>query len=386
MQKEVSVAVVDVGSGKISGFVANQLEGDDFSVVARAEVKCSAFYDGKWIDENDVVQSVCSVVKQLENRLGSKLSKVYVGVPGEFTAVITKQSETVYSAPKKITQDCVNEVFDNVDRFGNTQGFSPISRSSIYFVIDDDKKVIDPIGEVATKLSGLISFIFVDDSFKNTLCKALGECGVREYDFVSENLAQALYMIQPSVRDGYAVLVDSGFVSTSVSVVLGDGILYGKSFSIGGGQMADDLSQVLEIEYDEAEEVLSKVHLNLEFADDDAFAVGGRTVSASKANEIVRCRVEDIAENIDRCLKACPHILPNNVPVFITGGAFAYLKGGINALSKCLDRPVYTAPVVSPQYDKQEYASAYGLISIALSQSRPAKKGFFKKLLSSLGG
>ena len=108
--------------------------------------------------------------------------------------------------------------------------------------------------------------------------------------------------------------------------------------------------------------------------------------NASQTNEIVRCRVEDIAEHINACLDACPHQIPKNIPVFVTGGTFAYLKGGINELSKCLEKAVYPAPINSPQYDKQEYTSAYGLISIALSQNKPVKKSFFKKLLENFRG
>ena len=47
MQKGVSVSVIDIGSGKITGFVASQVAGDDFNVVAKAEVQCSTFYGGR---------------------------------------------------------------------------------------------------------------------------------------------------------------------------------------------------------------------------------------------------------------------------------------------------------------------------------------------------
>lgn len=386
MKKETTAAVIDIGSGKICGFVAGRVEGDDFNVIAGAEVRFGVFYGGKWIDEGEVASAVSSVVRQLESRANVKLDKVYVGVPGEFVSVVTRQTDVTYSAPKKIARENINEVFSGAAEFEQPKGFSPISRSSIYFILDDGKKVIDPVGETAAKLSGLVSFIFVDDVFKNTVSKALTDCGVKEFDFVAQSLAQALYILSPSVRDGYAILVDGGFVSTSVSVVLGDGILYQKAFSVGGGQMADDLSQVLKIDYDDAVGLLSKAHLNLDFADDAVFEAGQSSVSASMTNEIIRARVEDMADSIAACVKSCPHILPDNVPVYVTGGAFCYLKGAYNTLSKCLGRAVYPAPTVSPQYDKQEYSSAYGVISIALSQSKPQKQGFFRKLLSSLGG
>lgn len=385
MQKGVSVSVIDIGSGKITGFVASQVAGDDFNVVAKAEVQCSTFYGGRWIDEDSVTQSISSVLKQLAERSESKLTKVYVGVPGEFVAVATKEAEVNYPTPKKIVGENVNEVFNNVENF-NANGFSAISRSSIYFVLDDERKVIDPVGEMASKLSGLISFIFVEDSFKRVVSKALANCGIGEYDFVSQSLAQALYLIQPSIRDGYAVLVDCGFVSTNVSVVLGDGVLYSKSFSIGSAQMADDIAQVYGIEHDVADYLLSQVHLNLEYSDADCIVADEKSFGSATTNEIVRCRVEDIAEHILACLEACPHSIPKNAPVFITGGTFAYLKGGINALAKGLERAVYPAPINSPQYDKQEYTSAYGLISIALSQTKPVKQSFFKKLLAHFGG
>ena len=363
MKKETTAAVIDIGSGKICGFVAGRVEGDDFNVIAGAEVRFGVFYGGKWIDEGEVASAVSSVVRQLESRANVKLDKVYVGVPSEFVSVVTRQTDVTYSAPKKIARENINEVFSGAAEFEQPKGFSPISRSSIYLILDDGKKVIDPVGETAAKLSGLVSFIFVDDVFKNTVSKALTDCGVKEFDFVAQSLAQALYLLSPSVRDGYAILVDGGFVSTSVSVVLGDGI-----------------------DYDDAVGLLSKAHLNLDFADDAVFEAGQGSVSASMTNEIIRARVEDMADSIAACVKSCPHILPDNVPVYVTGGAFCYLKGAYNTLSKCLGRAVYPAPTVSPQYDKQEYSSAYGVISIALSQSKPQKQGFFRKLLSSLGG
>ncbi len=386
MRKETTAAVIDIGSGKICGFVASQVEGDDFNVIAAAEVRFGVFYGGKLIDESEVESAISAVVRQLESRANVKLNKVFIGVPGEFVSVITRQTDVSYPAPKKIARENINEIFAAAAEFGQPKGFSPISRSSIYFILDDGKKVIDPVGEVAAKLRGLVSFIFIDDVFKNVISKVLTNCGIREFEFVAQSLAEALYMLPPSVRDGYAILVDGGFVSTTVSVILGDGVLYQKSFSVGGGQMADDLSQVLKIEYNDAESLLSKAHLNLAFADDEGFQAGEEIVSAQMANEIIRARVEDMAESIEACIKACPHILPDNVPIHITGGAFCYLKGAYNTLSECLGRVVYPAPTVSPQYDKQEYSSAYGLISLSLSQSKPQKRGFFRKLLSSLGG
>jgi len=385
MTKEVSVAVIDIGSGKISGFVASQLEGDDFNVVAQAEVACSTFYQGRWIDESDVMHAISSIISQLADRSGSKPSKIYVGIPGEFSAVATKKAEIIWQTPKKIMRENLNELFDSIEAFNNAN-YSAISRSSIYFELDDQKRVNDPIGEVASKLSGLISFIFCDNSFKRVVTKAVNENGITEVDFVPQNLAQALYLIQPSIRDEYAVLVDCGYVTTSVSVVLGDGILYSKSFSIGGAQMVDDLSQVLDIDYPTAENLMSRVHLNLDFADEEVVTADGKRLSLSMSNEIVRCRVEDIAEHIIECINGCPHKLPEKLKVFVTGGAFAYLKGGYNTLARCLNMAIYPAQINLPQYDKQEYTSAYGLIGIALSQCKPVKKGFFKKLLSGFGG
>lgn len=386
MPKTTSAAVIDVGSSKICGFVASQVEGDDFNIVAQAEIKCSTFYDGKWIDEAQASQAVSSVIKQLENKTGSKLEKVFVGVPGEFTLNVTKQADAIFTAPRKISKDNVGEVFQNADRFDKPEGYSPISRSSVYFIIDDEKKVIDPISEVATKLSGLISFIFVDNNFKNLVSKAIRECGVKNFDFVAQNLAQALYLIRPDIRDGYAVLIDSGFVTTTVSVVLGDGVLYAKSFSVGSGQMADDLSQCLEIDYSDAEEILGKLNVGLQYSETDELSSSKVKVNADKANEIVRCRIEDMADSIKKCLSGCPHVLSNSMPYYVTGGAFSYVKGALTYLSQCLEKQLFAASASSPLYDKQEYTSAYALISIALSQSKPEKVGFFKKLLSSLGG
>ena len=43
MKKETTAAVIDIGSGKICGFVAGRVEGDDFNVIAGAEVRFGVF-------------------------------------------------------------------------------------------------------------------------------------------------------------------------------------------------------------------------------------------------------------------------------------------------------------------------------------------------------
>lgn len=114
-------------------------------------------------------------------------------------------------------------------------------------------------------MDGLISYCFASRAFTDVVGAILKKCALSGWEFVSSCLAQSLLLIEQSVRDGYALLLDVGYITSNVMLVCGEGLVYLKSFSMGCGNISADLQQVMEISFAQAEELKSKVNLKLEF-------------------------------------------------------------------------------------------------------------------------
>ena len=54
----------------------------------------------------------------------------------------------------------------------------------------------------------------------------LTDLSVKVLGFMSSCLAETMHLFEPSVRDRYAILVDCGYITTSVMLTRGDGLLF----------------------------------------------------------------------------------------------------------------------------------------------------------------
>ena len=369
LKNQPQVAVLDIGSGKISVIVGKQTK-DGFMVVTQSEVRYAGYYDGVWLDPARLPQDIATALQQAENSLGKKIREIYVGVPGGFTTVAASEATFTCRYKKKFDKSDIADIFSKSNLYQEDIAFKAINRSPIYYVVNDVERTIDPIGKVGTKLNGLISYVYADVAFIKKVERILNDLGVTKVEFVSGSLAESLFLLDPKTRDNYAILIDIGYISTTVMLVCGDGIVFMKSFSIGSGNISADLCEVLEISYTMAEDLRGKINLNLEFDSEDVYHLrNGQTANAEKTNQIVKARIDDIAYYLSRCMQLCPYVIEKSAPVFLTGGGLCYLKGGAEYLSYALDKEVRIAHSSNPLMDKPQYASAFGIIDIALKQS-----------------
>ena len=272
--KKPEAAIIDFGSEKITVLVGRSSQEGNLLITTRTESPYAGFADGELLEPDAVLQSLSRAVNAAEQESGLQIRDVYVGVPGEFTSVSTNETTLSFKTRKKITQEEMNMVYDYANKFGRSTKYTSMSRSPIYYQLDDGRAVVDPMNQMSSSLYGQVSYLFVENNFKNVVSMALKNLGMQRFEFLSGNLAEALFLIEPQVRDRCAILIDIGYITSSIMLVKGDGLLFLKSFSIGSGHIAADLSTVLEIGFDEAKKLLGKVNLNLDFDANDVYSVG----------------------------------------------------------------------------------------------------------------
>ena len=380
---KTEVAVLDFGSSKVSVLIAERGINNTFNINGKGECDYSGFMDGEFLDTNDLKTAISMAINNAITHSGKRIRKLYVGVPAEFSYSEVKVANQAYGTKKRINDNDIYNLFDLVDDYEETiNTHTVINRSPIYFVLDDGRKVVDPNGAVTTKLSSQISFILANKTFIETVDEILAEIGIATAQYTSSVLAESLYLLEPEVRDRFAVIIDCGYITTSVALVRGDGILSLNAFSVGGGHITGDLSQCLNLKFAEAEKLKRKIVLSLDASDDDFYEtiVGGvvSPVSSKMVNEIVESRLDDMAIVINKILHSINTSYPDYIPIYLTGGGLSYLKGAKDYLSKVLGKNIEIVSPPVPQLNSPHYSSVLGLLDIALTDEASVRKNFLQ--------
>lgn len=361
------ITVMDFGSSKITVLSGVKEVNTSFKLISFADCDYEGFANGEFVDANNLKTQIMSAINTIEKDMQCKISSLFVGVPAEFCFVYEKMLTKTFAKSTRITPKIVDSLYLEDTEENPYKTHTVINKSPMYYVINDDNKTNDPINQYATKLQAKTSYILVENKFKMLVSSVLEECGIRNYDFLSSTLAEANYLIDENKRNEGAILVDCGFVTTSVCQILGDGLLDLKSFSMGGGFITADLSRVLEITYDEAEELKKSAVITLKPLGVDFYLLdNGKRFGIKNVNEIILARLDKICELIHKCLDEFENKLPDYIPICFTGGGLNYLDGVTDYLRKEFNRPILRISPKALLYKSPDLSSSISLLSMAL--------------------
>lgn len=376
-------AILDFGSSKITVLIGERGVNDTINVKGFGASKYAGFGNGEWVKPEELGEAINKAITAAESNSGIKITHLYVGVPGEFTAVDCREVNVALPKRRKINDNDVLALMDAGDDFDQSVS-EVINIQPIYYNLDNDRRVLQPVGIISSKLGGVLSYITAEVRFTGFIRKILADMGITSVEYVSSVLAESLLLFDETERDNTAVLIDVGYFTTSVAVIRGDGILSLGSFSLGGAHITGDLAEALGISFTDAENLKRKVVLSINASDNDIYEIGGdngvKTLSASLVNEIVIHRVFVIGKMVEKCLEMCKYETPDYIPYSLTGGGISYIRGAKDVLSQKLGRNVEVVMPRLPQVNKPDMSSSWGLLDMAIKNDVPVKMSFFEKI------
>ncbi len=370
MQKK-QVAVIDIGSSKVTAILGERGINKTFIVKGSFSYDYDGFDCGAFFDEEKLKRILYAIGDDLRKASRSAVSTVYVGVPGEFTKVLVKESQISFSKKKKIQDQDVDNLFESAFVMPSSK-HTLINRSAIYYELDDFRRMANPTGAVSEILKGKLSFIVCDNCFIDIVKPALQAVGFSIVECVSSMLAQTLYLFEPEERDRVAVLVDVGYISTSLSIILGDGILFQKSFAYGGGYITASLVEELGIEFENAESLKKNVNLSQRIVSDTHDLIecnNGQYYTLANVQKAITRSLDEFCESIENILENSGFTIPEYVPLSVSGGGIAYLRGAKEHVSGRLGMVVDVKTSKVPMMDKPTESSILSLLDLALGQN-----------------
>ena len=88
-EKSKEVAILDIGSRKITCMVAERGFDGDFVIKASGQSLYNGFRNGEFFEPDKLSDCISFAIKQAQEKLGKPIKSLCVGVPGEFCVVAT---------------------------------------------------------------------------------------------------------------------------------------------------------------------------------------------------------------------------------------------------------------------------------------------------------
>ena len=249
-----TAAVLDVGSSKLQLTVGERGLNKTFIIKSTAETGYAGFSDSAFFEPDEINNAINAVVKKAVAGMRNTLDVLYVGVPGEFVVSYCKYFSISLLKKKKITDEDIEKLYDTAFT-AKTPKYKLIARSAVNFMLSGNRKVSSPKGQVSDTLGGFLTFYLCDVNFLKIFDKALKNAGVKHIEYFPSSLAEVLYLFEPYERDRGGVLLDIGYLTSTFSCFSGDGILFEKSFSIGGGYITAKLLNDFNLPFSVAEKL-----------------------------------------------------------------------------------------------------------------------------------
>lgn len=357
-------------SDEICAAVAEKGVNNTFIIKSKYSCRYEGYAEGAILDGDSLHAAVKEAFGSINDSVGGTIKEVYVGVPCEFIKTVQAEKAISFPSSRKINSRHVAAlVAASVPETSDDE--TVIDYGALCYTLSDKRRLIDPIGMISDSLRARLSFFICKTAFTEQIEKAFEDFpSVKVFHWVPQNFAQALYLLSPEKRDGYAMLFDFGFISSTFSIVCGDGIAYSEAFSVGIGHVAVLLMETLDIPFEVATALLSRVNLNakdkLTAFEDYNYDGKPYKFAANQLRDIIREGLDVVYAMIETCRQAFTEKDLTGAPVYITGEGVGVVKGTIEHLASRLVTPLEQVTPRVPYYDKNIYSSLFSLLSVAL--------------------
>ena len=250
MAKEQYVVGLDLGSYFIK---ASAVTGKNGDIIFSSYGESSGIVNGVIKDEVIFLASVRDVLRKLEIKIGQPVKNVYLSVDiGNTANVCSKATTGIVS--EIVTDDEINRAITSSMRFPRSHDMAVADISLIEQKVDGNK-VNDPNGINGTLLDIKTQIFFVKKKLIVDLTEALRKIDVEVYGTGVQMRGVSNLIVTASSKEKGIVIIDCGHSKTDMAIYKNNEIVAYNSIDIAGINITRDLSIVMKISMEEAEEI-----------------------------------------------------------------------------------------------------------------------------------
>lgn len=295
---------VDIGTTKVSTVVGEVNNFEQIETICNTSYKCSGLKKGKIINEEEISLSLAKTIKDAEDETNLKINSAYVTIPGKYVTIvqnsITKDVRDRYAGVSiRDVQSAIMQVKDIEIPDGKTL----IDIVPDKIILDNGNTVSDPVGSLSSNITINAQIILAEKEYVRQLTSVFKKAGLEIDGIVPITLAERNLILDKNEMNDNIAIIDVGAENTDIGVFEGSTFIYTNSIPVGGNNITNDISMVLNIEQEEADKLKRQYGLALKsYIDNDNDIIlntckdnnKNKIIKSSELIEIIEARIEDM--------------------------------------------------------------------------------------------
>ena len=315
---------LDIGNNTIK-LLVGEMSSDFQRIAVTNYVKVKSNGISKSLIENPEALSVAlkEAVSKVES-VESPITRLSLALGGSGIHSATVNVKTSFPAEKEIEKSDMDNLLRQAKRqiFRGREGQYRILYKEVYNKkIDISSGIVkEPIGMVGKELQADIHLVYVDDSYVQKFIQVVNKIGIDIDRIYLNSYASAKGTLDEETKKMGVAHVDIGYGSTSIVILKSGKVLYAKTKPIGEMHYISDLSIMLKIPKEGAEEILKKLK-NKQVEADNTIRYGAKKVTLREIKDIILARTGDIINFIGSAIDESGFNGVLAKGIVLTGGA-----------------------------------------------------------------
>jgi cell division protein FtsA len=295
---------LDLGSSS-TRVVICALENDTLRFLGHGEAPVNAWNKGRLSDQEALSHSIRFALQVAESRAQVSPESAVFGVGGSVTGV---NSRGLYEFGRRrdIEPDDLRYAVELAARVRLEEDRQVLQICPQDFTLDGRAGYRNPKGILCARLEANVHVVTVSMQDHQGLISAIHQAHLAVEESIFEAFAAAYGAILPEDRARGVVLIDIGAQSTHIALYDADALLLATSIGVAGDHFTRDVSWLLKVNYDDAENLKREYGCAVTGAASDNSLVeipsaegrGMRESPRRQLNEILEARAEELFERI----------------------------------------------------------------------------------------
>ena len=391
---------VDIGTSKVATVVGEVNNFNQIEIICSAKEKCSGFKKGKIINEEEISLSIAKTIKDAEDEANLKINSAYVTVLGKYITIV--QNSVLKEVKDKYAGISAKDVTSAIMQVKDIE--VPDDKTIIdivpdKFILEDGKIVSDPVGNLSSSFTLNAQIILADKSYVKQISSVFKKAGLELDGLVPSTLASRNLVLDTNELNDNIMLLDIGAGNTDIGVYEGSSFIYTNTIPVGGDNITNDISIVLDISLEEADKLKKQYGLALKsFIDNDNDIIlntyngdkRNKTIKSSELIEIIEARIEELFSLINKDITT-QGIKTKINNVILTGQGITNINKSDVAGKIILNIPVKVSTGRLVSTIKPSYRTAFALVryiasrpftkSVSSSIDAKLEESFFKVII-----
>lgn len=335
------IVAVDLGTSKITGVIGRKNENGVISILHHVSLPSEdSIRRGAIYNIGKAGAIVNKLIKLLENKMDSKIAKIYVSLSGRSLHTMLVREES------KLTSDNGIVTSDVIDRLrSDAQKYHPDLKSNFdiadveYFL--DDKPESNPVGVACESVEAVFRIIVGRPNLLSNIEKVIEKSEVGMAGYIVSPIAAADIVLTDEDKNLGCAFIDFGAGTTDVLIYKGGILRHFVTLPFGGKNITRDIS---ELNFVEADAEQYKIKFGKAKESNEGFTFSSPfsskpDIDLVELNKVIVLRLDEITANIKEQIKLSEYGNELGAGIIITGGA-SQLKNIDLYLNQKLNMPV----------------------------------------------